>query len=104
MEDIRKNLRDDYTISVERYNAKDYKNFFRNIRPTIEWLSKLLIYDFMREDDLAKEIINGEKTLELQPNKLFKLKESKGKHYSICIGITIWKKSATGSDLRVIAT
>ena len=75
MEYIRKEFKDDYNTSVDRFNAKDYKNFFRNIRPTIEWLSKLLIYDFMREDDLAKEIINGEKTLELQPNKLFKLKE-----------------------------
>ena len=75
MEYIRKEFKDDYNTSVDRFNAKDYKNFFRNIRPTIEWLSKLLIYDFMRDDVLAKEIINGEKALEVEQSRTFRLKE-----------------------------
>ena len=75
MENIRKELKEDYNTSVDRFNAKDYKNFFRNIRPTIEWLSKLLIYDFMRDDVLAKEIINGEKALEVEQSRTFRLKE-----------------------------
>lgn len=75
MENIRKELKEDYNTSVDRFNAKDYKNFFRNIRPTIEWLSKLLIYDFMRDDVLAKEIINGEKALEMEQSRTFRLKE-----------------------------
>ena len=63
MEYLRKNLCEDYNLSVEKYNAKDYKNFFRNIRPTTEWLSKLMIYDILKDNILAKQIINGEKSL-----------------------------------------
>lgn len=75
MEEILKNLKEDYNTSVERFNAKDYKNFFRNIRPTTEWLSKLLIYDFMRDDVLAKQIIKGEKSFDLQQSRAFKIKD-----------------------------
>ena len=80
MEDIRKNLREDYNISVERFNAKDYKNFFRNIRPATEWLSKLLIFDFMRDDDLARQLIKGEKSFELQQSRTFKIKDGNNGH------------------------
>ena len=80
MEDIRKNLREDYNTSVEKFNAKEYKNFFRNIRPTIEWLSKLLIFDFMRDDELARQLIRGEKSFELQQSRTFKLKDGNDGH------------------------
>lgn len=80
MEDIRKNLRDDYNISVERFNAKDYKNFFRNIRPATEWLSKLLIFDFVRDEVLARQIIKGEKSFELQQSRTFKIKDGNDGH------------------------
>ena len=80
MEDIRKNLREDYNISVERFNAKDYKNFFRNIRPATEWLSKLLIFDFMRDDELARQLIKGEKSFELQQSRTFKIKDGNNGH------------------------
>ena len=80
MEEILKNLKEDYNTSVERFNAKDYKNFFRNIRPTTEWLSKLLIYDFMRDDVLAKQIIKGEKSFDLQPSRAFKIKDGNNGH------------------------
>ena len=80
MEDIRKNLREDYNISVERFNAKDYKIFFRNIRPATEWLSKLLIFDFMRDDELARQLIKGEKSFELQQSRTFKIQDGNNGH------------------------
>ena len=76
MEEILKNLKEDYNTSVERFNAKDYKNFFRNIRPAIEWISKLLLYDFLHDDILAEQIINGEKLFDNQPSKTFRIKDS----------------------------
>lgn len=79
MENLRKNLYEDYNLSVEKFNAKDYKNFFRNIRPTTEWLSKLMIYDILKDNVLAKQIINGEKSLLYQQcDKRFVIKDGNG--------------------------
>ena len=66
MEEIKKKFKKDYERSVKEFNEREYDMFFRNIRPTTEWLSKLLIYDFMRDDVLANQIIRGEKSFELQ--------------------------------------
>ena len=77
MEEIKK-FKKDYERSVKEFNEREYDMFFRNIRPTTEWLSKLLIYDFMRDDVLAKQIIRGEKSFELQQDKTFKIRDG---HY-----------------------
>ena len=59
MEIIKRNLEHDYNLAVDAYVNKDYILFFRNIRPAIELLSKLLIHDFVQDEELAKKIING---------------------------------------------
>ena len=45
MEQLKNNFKRDYELSVNSFNSKDYTSFFRNIRPAIEWLCKLVIYD-----------------------------------------------------------
>ena len=59
MEDIKNLLKHDYDIAVDAFNKKDYRGFFRNIRPAIELLCKLLIHEFVSDEDLAENIISG---------------------------------------------
>lgn len=59
MEEIKEYLKHDYDIAVDAFNKKDYRGFFRNIRPAIELLCKLLIHDFVSDDELAEDIISG---------------------------------------------
>lgn len=59
MEQVKDNFKHDYNLAVKSFNEKDYTSFFRNIRPCIELLSKLIIYDVLGEDK-AVELIEGE--------------------------------------------
>lgn len=59
MKEIKEYLKHDYNIAVDAFNKKDYRGFFRNIRPAIELICKLLIHDFLADEDLAEEIISG---------------------------------------------
>lgn len=59
MEEIMDYLKHDYNIAVDAFNKRDYRGFFRNIRPAIELLCKLLIHEFVSDEDLAEEIISG---------------------------------------------
>jgi len=59
MEEIKEYLKHDYDIAVDAFNKRDYRGFFRNIRPAIELLCKLLIHEFVSDDDLAEDIISG---------------------------------------------
>ena len=59
MENIKKSLERDYNLAIDAYVNKDYTLFFRNIRPAIEWLSKMLIHDFLQDEELANQIIKG---------------------------------------------
>ena len=59
MEEIKKYLKHDYDIAVDAFNKKDYRGFFRNIRPAIELLCKLLIHEFVSDETLAEDIISG---------------------------------------------
>ena len=59
MEDIKNLLKHDYDIAVDAFKKKDYRGFFRNIRPAIELLCKLLIHEFVSDEDLAENIISG---------------------------------------------
>ena len=59
MEEIKKYLKHDYDIAVDAFNKKDYRGFFRNIRPAIELLCKLLIHEFVSDENLAEDIISG---------------------------------------------
>lgn len=59
MEEIKQYLEHDYNIAVDAFNKGDYRGFFRNIRPAIELLCKLLIHEFVSDEDLAEDIISG---------------------------------------------
>lgn len=63
MEAIKNSLTRDYNIAVDSFNKKDYVSFFRNIRPAIESLCKLIIYDFLGNESQYEGIIQGEKTI-----------------------------------------
>lgn len=63
MENIKKNLKRDYNLAVQAFNAKDYITFFRNIRPAIELLSKFTIYDLLGDEKLAMDLIGGSKMI-----------------------------------------
>ena len=63
MEAIKNSLKHDYNLAVDSYNKKDYVSFFRNIRPAIELLCKLIIYDVLDNPSQAKDIIEGRKTV-----------------------------------------
>lgn len=63
MEAIKNSLTRDYNFAVDSFNKKDYVSFFRNIRPAIESLCKLIIYDFLGNESQYEEIIQGEKTI-----------------------------------------
>ena len=59
MEEIKQYLKHDYDVAVDAFNKRDYRGFFRNIRPAIELLCKLLIHEFVSDEDLAEDIISG---------------------------------------------
>jgi len=59
MEEIKRYLKHDYDIAVDAFNKRDYRGFFRNIRPAIELLCKLLIHEFVSDEELAENIISG---------------------------------------------
>ena len=63
METIKNSLKHDYNLAVDSFNRKDYVSFFRNIRPAIEWLCKLIIYDVLDNPSQSKDIIEGRKTI-----------------------------------------
>ena len=59
MEEIKQYLKHDYDVAVDAFNKRDYRGFFRNIRPAIELLCKLLIHEFVSDEDLAEDIVSG---------------------------------------------
>lgn len=59
MEKIKQYLKNDYNTAVDAFNERDYRGFFRNIRPAIELLCKLLIHEFVSDEVLAEDIISG---------------------------------------------
>lgn len=63
METIKNSLKHDYNLAVDSFNRKDYVSFFRNIRPAIEWLCKLIIYDVLDNQAQSEDIIEGRKTI-----------------------------------------
>lgn len=59
MEETKENLRHDFNLAVRSFNERDYTSFFRNIRPAIELLSKVLILDFIKDEETAWDVIDG---------------------------------------------
>lgn len=76
MKEIKKGFLHDYSAAVECFNKNDYRGFFMTIRPSIEWLSKLMIMDIIGNEKDACEVIGGDVSIvktqlniyQLQPN------------------------------------
>ena len=76
MEEIKEGILHDYNAAVESFNKKDYRGFFMNIRPSIEWLSKLMIMDIIGNEDDAYDIIDGELSIIKSPLNTYQLQEN----------------------------
>ncbi|WP_288315798.1 3'-5' exonuclease [uncultured Mediterranea sp.] len=73
MEHIKESFKHDYNLAVKSFNEKDYTSFFRNIRPAIELLGKLAIYDILGKSDAA-DLLEGKTSVEWKRDtRTFKL-------------------------------
>lgn len=71
MESIKNSFKHDYNLAVDCFNKKDYTSFFRNIRPTIELLCKLVIYDIINNDVTSADIMEGRKSIQKGRDNIF---------------------------------
>lgn len=69
VEQIKDELNRTYNHAIDLFYKADYKTFFGNIRPAIEWLSKLLIFEFMRDDRKANDLLDGKSNIDDKTNK-----------------------------------
>lgn len=76
MKDIKEGILHDYNAAVENFNKKDYRGFFMNIRPSIEWLSKLMIMDIIGNKDDAYDIIDGDVLIVKSPSNTYQLQKN----------------------------
>lgn len=53
----------DYMEAIRKYNVSDYVLFLRNIRPAIERLCKIIVYDTLNDDELAECLFEGSKDI-----------------------------------------
>ena len=53
----------DYKEAIRNYNASYYVLFLRNMRPAIERLCKIIVYDILKDDDFAECLFNGTKDI-----------------------------------------
>lgn len=60
---IKESFRDSYNKAIEQYNHQDYESFFEKIRKAIEWFCKLLVLDFLEDDNLADDLLMGRQTI-----------------------------------------
>ncbi|MBQ0044672.1 MAG: AAA family ATPase [Bacteroidales bacterium] len=79
MKRIKDSLRYDYNQVVRCFNEKDSIGFFRNVRPMIERLSKLIIFDMLGDEDKASGLISGTLAIEKASNGLFEIKKNLGR-------------------------
>lgn len=63
MEQLFSQFKNDYSLAMENYRKGAYTYFFRNIRPAIEWLCKLIIADMVEGKSKPSDIFNGEKVI-----------------------------------------
>jgi len=63
MEDIFNSLNRDYALAMENYGKGEFTYYFRNIRPALEWLCKLVIADQLDGKCNPSDIFNGVKTI-----------------------------------------
>lgn len=76
MDEIKEGILRDYNAAVECFNKKDYRGFFMNIRPSIEWLAKLMIMDIIGNEDDAYDVIDGEVLIVKSSSNTYQLQEN----------------------------
>lgn len=76
MDEIKEGILHDYNAAVECFNKKDYRGFFMNIRPSIEWLAKLMIMDIIGNEDDAYDVIDGEVLIVKNSSNTYQLQEN----------------------------
>ena len=80
MEQIKESFKHDYNLAVRSFNEKDYKSFFRNIRPAMELLGQLSIYDILGESD-AVDLLEGDTSVEWKRDaKIYKISQYPSNH------------------------
>lgn len=73
MEQLKDSFKHDFNLAVKSFNDKDYTSFFRNIRPAMELLGKLAIYDILGEND-AVDLLEGDTSIEWKRGtKIYKI-------------------------------
>ena len=78
MEEIKDELKNSYNNSVDSFNSRDYKNFFLHFRTSIEWMSKLMLFDIINNENEFDEIIDGEKSINRVDSKAYGLVKGYG--------------------------
>ena len=80
MEQIKESFKHDFNLAVKSFNEKDYKTFFRNIRPAMELLGQLAIYDILGEND-AIDLLEGDTSIEWKRDaKIYKISQYPANH------------------------
>lgn len=80
MEQLKDSFKHDFNLAVKSFNEKDYKSFFRNIRPAMELLGKLAIYDILGEND-ALDLLEGDTSIEWRRDaKIYKISQYPANH------------------------
>lgn len=80
MEQIKESFKHDFNLAVRSFNEKDYKSFFRNIRPAMELLGQLSIYDILGESD-AVDLLEGDTSVEwIRDAKIYKISQYPSHH------------------------
>lgn len=80
MEQIKESFKHDFNLAVRSFNEKDYKSFFRNIRPAMELLGQLSIYDILGESD-AVDLLEGDTYVEWKRDaKIYKISQYPSHH------------------------
>lgn len=69
-----KDFLSDYKEAIAKYNNGEFVFYLRNMRPAIERLSKIIIFDVLNNDKLATDLINGLKSINYDKNS---------KHYNL---------------------
>lgn len=50
----------DYQLAIDAFNRQESTSVLRNIRPAVESICKLVIFDILNDENVAKKILNGE--------------------------------------------
>jgi hypothetical protein len=77
METLKNSFKHDYDLAVVNFNQQDYVAFFRNIRPAIELICKLIIRDVINSKTDYDDIMQGRKTIRKSIDKYILSQDSR---------------------------